>query len=79
LFPLLYCLLPNKTQRTYESVLRGIQQRAEMIGMEFKPKVFQLDYEQAMYWMLFKRFFLRHKLKGAISIIAKYYGEKYKI
>lgn len=45
IFPVVYALLPNKTHATYRRLFQLIKQRAHDLGLEFNPKLFQLDYE----------------------------------
>lgn len=61
-FPVVFALLPDKTQRTYEnllSILKGNYQidpassnlfsgRAYLLGLELSPRVVQTDFEMAM-------------------------------
>lgn len=44
----IYCILPDKTQFTYECILRILIDEAENLGHPFQPKEILVDYEIAM-------------------------------
>ena len=46
-FPLLYALLPNKTELTYVRLLRKIKIYATSLGLTFQPETVQIDFEKA--------------------------------
>ena len=46
--PLVYCLLPNKRQETYERVFRIIQEKADQLGLNLMPQTVLSDFELAI-------------------------------
>lgn len=46
-FPVLYALLPNKTELTYVRLLRKIKIYATNLGLTFQPAIVQIDFEKA--------------------------------
>ena len=46
--PLIFCLLPNKVQGTYQRVLRLIKQSCLAIGETFNPQYLHIDFEEAV-------------------------------
>ncbi|XP_046562350.1 uncharacterized protein LOC124271295 [Haliotis rubra] len=47
MLPLIYGLLPNRTEATYTSVFDYLKQTAATQGLQLSPDVFQLDFERA--------------------------------
>jgi len=46
-FPLVYCLMPNRKEETYVSFFRYIQNTASDLGYRLEPDTFQIDFEVA--------------------------------
>ncbi|XP_046339071.2 uncharacterized protein LOC124120313 [Haliotis rufescens] len=47
MFPLVFCLLPNKAECTCVRAFEYIQEAAHNLGFDWTPRVFQLDFERA--------------------------------
>ncbi|XP_071118353.1 uncharacterized protein [Haliotis cracherodii] len=47
MFPLVFCLLPNKAECTYVRAFEYIQEAAHNLGFDWTPRVFQQDFERA--------------------------------
>ena len=48
MFPIIYALLPNKKSITYEHLLRVVKQELYLLGIEWTPASFQIDFESGM-------------------------------
>lgn len=48
MFPIIYALLPSKTQATYRRLFQKLKEKAIEHGLIFNPKLFQIDYEIAV-------------------------------
>ena len=47
-YPAIFALLPDKSQRTYQRLFGIVKTRAEALGLQFAPPKIQSDYEQAV-------------------------------
>lgn len=47
-FPVIFALLPDKSQRTYQRLFQLVKTRARLLGLEFQPPKLHSDYEQAI-------------------------------
>ena len=48
IFPWIYAILPNKEETTYVRMLKLLQDKLRSIGLRFRVKEFQVDFEQSM-------------------------------
>ncbi|XP_053202906.1 uncharacterized protein LOC128387687 [Panonychus citri] len=54
--PVIYCLLPDKRNRTYERLFEIIENYANYHGIIFKPKTFSIDFEIAVISTIKKKY-----------------------
>ena len=47
MLPLVYSLLPNRTEDTYVRTLQYIQETCHDLGFHFAPRTFQMDFERS--------------------------------